>query len=152
MLLTINNIAVNSNRDQERAAGVTMSEATVMQRRAPQSDVTGPVCESLAFDLRDGETLSSADLLRLLDRMRQQLSNQLVGSPGAFIGYDDLTVLQRTVAGPARVIVEARLLDRSEQLHEVEYAAVLAPAGEERRSATDTLLMSGTGRTLHVSC
>ena len=104
----------------------------------------------MAVDIGDGETLSAADLLRLLDRMRQELSRRLVGGAGAFVGYDSLTVLQRTVAGPGRVIVEARLMGLSEQLHDVEYLAVSVPTRAERPAVTDPLLVRGTGRTLHV--
>jgi hypothetical protein len=130
-----------------------MSEPTTMRRPAPpRSAVAAPVREWLAVDIADGETLSAADLLRLLDRMRQELSRHLVGSPGAFVGYDSLTVPQRTVAGPGRVIVEARLMGWSEQLHDVEYLAVSVPSGAERPAATDPLLVRGTGRTLHVEC
>jgi hypothetical protein len=110
------------------------------------------VREWLAVDIADGETFSAADLLRLLDKMRQELSRHLVGSPGAFVGYDSLTLAQHTVAGPGRVIVEARLKGWSEQLHDVEYLAVSVPSGAERSAATDPLLLRGTGRTLHVEC
>jgi hypothetical protein len=130
-----------------------MSEPTTMRRPAPpRSAVAAQVREWIAVDIVDGETLSAADLLRLLDRMRQELSRHLVGSPGAFVGYDSLTVPQRTVAGPGRVIVEARLMGWSEQLHDVEYLAVSVPSGAERPAATDPLLVRGTGRTLHVEC
>jgi hypothetical protein len=130
-----------------------MSEPTTMRRPAsPRSAVAAPVREWLAVDIGDGETLSAADLLRLLDRMRQELSRRLVGSAGAFVGYDSLTVSQRTVAGPGRVIVEARLMGLSEQLHDVEYLAVSVPTRAERPAATDPLLMRGTGRTLNVEC
>ncbi len=110
------------------------------------------VREWRAVDVPDGETLSGADVLRLLDWMRQDLSVRLVGHPGAFIGYDALTVAPGTIAGPARVIVEARLKSRSERLHEAEYVAVSAPAGAEHAAVTDPLLALGTGRTLHVLC
>jgi hypothetical protein len=106
----------------------------------------------LIVDIGDGETLSAADLLRLLDRLRQELSRHLVGSAGAFAGYDGLTVLRRAVPGPGRVIVEARLTGWSQQLHDVEYVAVSVPSGAERRAETDHLLVRGTGRTLHVDC
>jgi hypothetical protein len=130
-----------------------MSEPTTVRRPAPPgSAVAAPVREWLAVDIADGETLSAADLLRLLDRMRQELSRHLVGSPGAFVGYDSLTVPKRTVAGPGRVIVEARLMGWSKQLHDVEYVAVSVPSGAERPAATDALLVRGTGRTLHVEC
>jgi hypothetical protein len=130
-----------------------MSEPTTMQRPSPPtSAVAGPVREWRAVDIGDGETLSAADLLRLLDCMRHALSCRLVGSPGAFIGYDSLTVPQGTVAGPGRVIVEARLTGWSERLHNVEYVAVSVPSGAERPAATDPLLVRGTGRTLHVEC
>jgi hypothetical protein len=130
-----------------------MSEPTTMRRPAlPRSAVAAPVREWLAVDIADGETLSAADLLRLLDRMRQELSRHLVGSPGAFVGYDSLTVPQGTVAGPGRVIVEARLVGWSERLHDVEYLAVSVPSGAERPAATDPLLVRGTGRTLNVEC
>lgn len=130
-----------------------MSEPTTMRRPSPPtSAVAGPMREWLAVDIGDGETLSAADLLRLLDSMRNELSCHLVGSPGAFIGYDSLTVPQGTVAGPGRVIVEARLTGWSERLHNVEYLAVSVPSGAERPAATDPLLVRGTGRTLHVEC
>jgi len=130
-----------------------MSEPTTMRRPAPpRSADAAPVREWLAVDIGDSETLSVADLLRLLDRLRQKLSRHLVGSPGAFVGYDSLTVRQRAVAGPGLVIVEARLMDRSEKLHDVEYLAVSVPSGAERAAATDPLLVRGTGRTLHVEC
>lgn len=130
-----------------------MSEPTTTRRPAhPRSAGAAPVREWLAVDIGDGETLSTAGLLRLLDRMRQGLSRHLVGSPGAFVGYDSLTFPQRTVAGPGRVIVEARLMGWSEQLHDVEYLAVSVPSGAERPAATDPLLVRGTGRTLHVEC
>jgi hypothetical protein len=130
-----------------------MSEPTTMRPPAPpRSAVAAPVRKFLAVNLGDGETLSAADLLRLLDRMRQELSRHLVGIPGAFVGYDSLTVPQRTVAGPGRVIVEARLMGWSEQLHDVEYLAVSVPSGAERPAATDPLLVRGTGRTIHVEC
>lgn len=130
-----------------------MSEPTTMQRPSPPtSAVAGPMREWLVVDIDDGETLSAADLLRLLDSMRHELSCHLVGSPGAFIGYDSLSVPQGTVAGPGRVIVEARLTGWSERLHNVEYVAVSVPSGAERPAATDPLLVRGTGRTLHVEC
>jgi hypothetical protein len=50
----------------------------------------------------DGETLSAADVLRMLDVMRHQLAVRIVGHPGAFIGYDTLTVSPATIPGPAR--------------------------------------------------
>ena len=130
-----------------------MSQPTTIQRPSPPaSAVAEPVREWRAVDVGDGETLSTADLLRLLDGMRHALSCRLVGSPGAFIGYDNLTVPQGAVAGPGRVIVEARLTARSERLHNVEYVAVSVPSGAERPAATDPLLMRGSGRTLHVAC
>ena len=130
-----------------------MNEPTSMQSPSPCTPaVAGSVCESRAIDIGDGETLSAADLLRLLDGMRHDLSCRLVGSPGAFIGYDSLTVPQGTVAGPGRVIVEARLTGWSERLHDAEYVAVSVPSGAERPAATDPLLVRGTGRTLHVDC
>ena len=130
-----------------------MSNPTTMQRPSPPtSDVAGPVREWLAVDIGDGEALSTAELLRLLDGMRHALSCRLVGSPGAFIGYDNLTVPHATVAGPGRVIVEARLKGWSERLHNVEYVAASVPSGAERPTATDPLLVHGTGRTLHVEC
>ena len=130
-----------------------MSEPTTKRRPAPSpSAFPAPVREWLAVDIGDGESLSAADLLRLLDRMRQKLSRHLVGSPGAFIGYDSLTVPQGTHAGPGRVIVEAHLRGWSEQLHDVEYVAVSVPSGAERPAANDPLLLRGTGRTLHVEC
>lgn len=130
-----------------------MSEPATMQRPAPPpSAALGPVRERLAVDIGDGETLSAADLLRLLDGMRHELSCRLVGNPGAFIGYDRLTVPHGTVAGPGRVILEARLTGWSERLHNVEYVARSVPSGAERPAATDPLLVRGTGRTLHVQC
>jgi hypothetical protein len=130
-----------------------MSEPTTMRRPAPsQSAVAAPVREWLAVDIGDGESLSAADLLRLLDRMRQKLSRHLVGSPGAFIGYDSLTVPRGPLAGPGRVIVEARLRAWSQKLHDVEYLAVSVPFGAERPTANDPPLLRGTGRTLHVEC
>jgi hypothetical protein len=130
-----------------------MREPTTVQRPSPPaSGATEPVCESRAVDIGDGETLSAADLLRLLDGMRHDLSCRLVGSAGVFIGYDSLIVPQGTVAGPGRVIVEARLTGWSERLHDVEYVAVSVPSGAERPEMTDSLLVHGTGRTLHVKC
>lgn len=130
-----------------------MSQTTTMQRPSPPTPaVAEPVREWRAVDIGDGETLTAADLLRLLDGMRHALSNRLVGGPGAFIGYDSLTVPQGVVAGPGRVILEARLTGLSERLHDVEYTAVSVPAGAERLAATDPLLVRGTGRTLHVAC
>jgi hypothetical protein len=130
-----------------------MSEPQTMQRPSPStSAVAGPVREWRAVDIGDGETLSAADLLRLLDSMRHALSCRLVGNPGAFIGYDSLAVPQGTVAGPGRVIVEARLTGWSERLHNAEYVAVSVPLGAERSVATDPLLVRGTGRTLHIEC
>lgn len=130
-----------------------MSEPTTVQRPSPlTSAVAEPAREWLAVDIGNGETLSAADLLRLLDGLRRDLSCHLAGSPGAFIGYDSLTVPQGTVAGPSRVIVEARLTGWSERLHNVQYVAVSVPPGAERPAATDRLLVRGTGRTLHVEC
>jgi|SRR5688572_27661651 len=130
-----------------------MSGPTTMQRPSPlQAAALGPVRERLAVDIGDGETLSTADLLRLLDAMRHELACRLVGNAGAFIGYDRLTVPQGTVAGPARVILEARLTGWSERLHNVEYVAVSVPIGAERPAPTDPLLVRGSGRTLHVAC
>ena len=74
------------------------------------------------------------------------------GATTGSIGYDSLTVPQGTVAGPSRVIVEARLTGWSERLHNVEYVAVSVPSGAERPAATDPLLVRGSGRTLHVAC
>ena len=130
-----------------------MSQPTTVQRpSSPPSDVDEQAREWLAVDIGNGETLSAADLLRLLDGLRRELSCHLAGSPGAFIGYDSLTVPQGTVAGPSRVIVEARLTGWSERLHNVQYVAVSVPPGAERPAATDRLLVRGTGRTLHVAC
>jgi hypothetical protein len=130
-----------------------MSETMTMQRPSPPaSGVAGPVREWRAVDLGYGETLSAADLLRLLDGLRRELSCHLAGSPGAFIGYDSLTVPQGSVAGPSRVIVEARLTGWSERLHNVEYVATSVPSGAERPATTDPLLVRGSGRTLHVDC
>jgi hypothetical protein len=56
------------------------------------------------------------------------------------------------VAGPSRVIVEARLTGWSDRLHNVQYVAVSVPLGAERPAATDRLLVRGTGRTLNVAC
>ena len=130
-----------------------MSQPTTVQRpSSPPSAVDEQVREWLAVDIGNGETLSAADLLRLLDGLRRELSCHLAGSPGAFIGYDSLAVPQGTVAGPSRVIVEARLTGWSERLHNVQYVAVSVPPGAERPAATDQLLVRGTGRTLHVAC
>ena len=137
-----------------------MSHPTTISRPAPTTmpqapsvqDIGAPLHERIAVDIGEGETLSAADLLRLLDRVRQELSRQLVGSPGAFVGYDDLAVLQRAVPGPGRVIVEGRLTDLSEQRHDVEYVAVSVAPGAERGADTDPLLIRGTGRTIHVAC
>jgi hypothetical protein len=130
-----------------------MSQPTTMQRpfSAPSAGAE-PVLETRAVDIADGEILWAADVLRLLDSVRHALSYRLVGNPGAFIGYDSLTVPQATVAGPGRVIVEARLTGWSERLHDVEYVAVLVPSGADRPTAADPLLVRGTGRTLHVEC
>lgn len=114
--------------------------------------LSGARARTAAVDIGEGETLSAADLLRLLDRMRHELARRLVGTAGAFIGYDRLTVPQGTVAGPGRVILEARLTGWSERLHNVEYVAVSVPSGAERPAATDPLLVRGSGRTLHVAC
>lgn len=130
-----------------------MSQPTTVQRPSPPpSAVAEPAREWRAVDVGNGETLSTADLLRLLDGLRRELSCHLAGSPGAFIGYDSLTVPQGTVAGPSRVIVEARLTSWSERLHNVQYVAVSVPPGAERPAATDRLLVRGAGRTLHVEC
>lgn len=130
-----------------------MSGPTAMRRPSPPASVVAePVREWLAVDIGDGETLSAADLLRLLDRMRHELSCRLVGGPGAFIGYDSLTVRRSMVAGPGRVIVEARLTSLSERLHHVEYVAESVPSEAEGSAVTDPLLVRGTGRTLHVEC
>jgi hypothetical protein len=110
----------------------------------------GTWCERRAVDVADGETLSAADVLRMLDVMRHEMAVRIVGHPGAFIGYDTLTVSPGTVSGPTRVIVESRLKSRSERFHNVEYVAVSVPLGAERTVATDPLLVRGTGRTLHV--
>lgn len=130
-----------------------MSGPTTMQRpiSAPAA-VPGPVRELMVVDIRDGQTMSAADLLRLLDGMRHELAHRLVGHAGAFIGYDRLTVPHSTVAGPGRVLLEARLTDWSERLHNVEYVAVSVASGAERPAATDPLLVRGSGRTLHVAC
>jgi hypothetical protein len=137
-----------------------MSETRTIRRPAPRTmplapaphDVTAPTRERMAVDLRDGQTLSAAELLRLLDQMRQELSHHLVGRPGAFVGYDGLTVLQGAVQGPGRVLVEARLTGLCDRLHDVEYVAVSVPPGAEDRAESDPLLVRGTGRTLHVDC
>lgn len=130
-----------------------MSGPTTIERPpAPPSPAVGPVRERMAVDIGDGETWSAADLLRLLDGMRQLLACRLVGNAGAFIGYDSLAVPQATVAGPTRVILEARLTDWSERLHDVEYVAVSVPPGAAIPEATDPLLVHGSGRTLHVAC
>jgi hypothetical protein len=94
--------------------------------------------------------LSAADVLRMLDVMRHQMAVRIVGHPGAFIGYDTLTVSSGTISGAARIIVESRLKSRSERLHNVEYVAVSVPLGAERAATTDPLLARGTGRTLHI--
>ena len=130
-----------------------MSGALTMQRPTPVTSAPeATVREWRAVDVPDGETLSAADVLRLLDWMRHELSLRLVGHPGAFIGYDALTVSPGTITGPAQVIVEARLKSRSERLHDVEYVAVSARAGSGQAAATDPLLARGTGRALHVAC
>ncbi len=130
-----------------------MSGPTTMQRPSPPLPAAPePVREWLAVDIGDGETLSAADLLRMLDGMRHELACRLVGSAGAFIGYDRLTVPQGTVHGPGRVILEARLTGRSERLHNVDYRAVSVPSGADRPAATDPLLVRGSGRTLHLAC
>ena len=130
-----------------------MNGSITIERPTPAASAPEePAREWRAVDVPDGETLSAADVLRLLDWMRHEMSVGLVGHPGAFIGYDALTVSPVTITGPARVIVEARLKSRSERLHDVEYVAVSAHAGSERPAATDALLAHGTGRTLHVVC
>lgn len=130
-----------------------MSESPTKRRSFPATPpVTGPVREWLAVDVGGGESLSAADLLRLLEGLRTELSCRLVGSPGAFIGYDTLAVPQGTVTGPGRVLLEARLAGWSDRLHHVEYVAVSAPSGAERPASTDPLLVRGAGRTLHVEC
>lgn len=130
-----------------------MSGPTTIERvPTPPSGAVGPLRERMAVDIGDGETWSAADLLRLLDGMRRQLACRLVGSAGAFVGYDSLAVPQDTVAGPTRVILEARLTDWSERLHDVEYVAVSVLPGAVSPAATDPLLVRGTGRTLHVAC
>lgn len=128
-----------------------MSGSTTIERPTPAMPAPeDTVREWRAVEVPDGETLSGADVLRLLDWMRHELSVRLVGHPGAFIGYDVLTVSPGTVTGPAQVIVEARLKSRSERLHDVEYVAVSAPAGAGRTAASGPLLARGNGRTLHV--
>ena len=130
-----------------------MSQPTTVQPASPPaSTVPGAAREWLAVDIGTDETLSTADLLRLLDGLRRELSCHLAGSPGAFIGYDSLTVPQGSVVGPGRVIVEARLTGRSERLHHVQYVAASVAPGAERPTASDRLLVRGTGRTLHVGC
>ena len=130
-----------------------MSEPTTVQPPSPPASTgAGPAREWLAVDIGTDETLSTADLLRLLDGLRRELSSHLAGSPGAFIGYDSLTVQSGSVAGPGRVIVEARLTGWSERLHNVQYVAASVPPGAERPATTDRLLVRGTGRTLHVAC
>ena len=128
-----------------------MSGSMTIERPTPAMPAPeDTVREWRAVDVPDGETLSAADVLRLLDWMRHELSVRLVGHSGAFIGYDHLTVSPVTVSGPAQVIVEARLRSRSERLHDVEYVAVSTREGAERAAAADPLLARGTGRTLHV--
>ena len=128
-----------------------MSGSMTIERPTPAMPAPeDTVREWRAVEVPDGETLSAADVLRLLDWMRHELSVRLVGHPGAFIGYDALTVSPVTVSGPAQVIVEARLRSRSERLHDVEYVAVSTPARAERPAATDPVLARGTGRTLHA--
>lgn len=130
-----------------------MSGALTMQRPTPATTAPeAPVREWRAVDVPDGETLSTADVLRLLDWMRHELSLRVVGHPGAFIGYDTLTVSPGTISGPARLLVESRLESRSERLHKAEYIAVSVPMGAEQAAPTDALLACGTGRTLHVAC
>jgi hypothetical protein len=63
-----------------------MSEPTMMQPSPPASAPDGPAREWLAVDIGNGETLSTADLLRLLDGLRRELSCHVAGSPGVFIG------------------------------------------------------------------
>ena len=130
-----------------------MSGSMTIERPTPAMPAPeDTVREWRAVDVPDGESLSAADVLRLLDWMRHELSVRVVGHSGAFIGYDALTVSPGIVSGPAQVIVEARLRSRSERLHDVEYVAVSAPAGAEGAGAADALLARGTGRTLHVAC
>ena len=130
-----------------------MSQAPTVQRPStPASTGAGPAREWLAVEVGTDETLSTADLLRLFDGLRRELSCHLAGSPGVFIGYDSLTVPQGAVAGPSRVIVEARLTGWSERLHNVQYVAASVSPGAERPATTDRLLVRGTGRTLHVAC
>ena len=123
-----------------------MSGVTTVRTSSPE----GTWRERRVVDVAAGENLSAADVLRMLDLMRREMAVRIVGHPGAFIGYDTLTVSPGTVSGPARVIVESRLKSRSERLHNVEYVAVSVPLGAERAVATDPLLARGTGRTLHV--
>jgi hypothetical protein len=123
-----------------------MSGATAIQTSVSE----GAVRERRSVDVADGQTLSVADLLRMLDVMRHEMAVRIVGHPGAFIGYDTLTVSPGTISGPARIIVESRLKSRSERLHNVEYVAVSVPLGAEQAATTDLLLARGTGRTLHI--
>jgi|GEM_PF-5048399 len=130
-----------------------MSEPMTLRRpTSPRFAGAAPVREWMAVDLAEGETLSAADLLRLLDRMRQELSRHLIGTAGAFVGYDSLDVPRPTVVGPARVVVEARLTGWTERLHDVQYVAAAVPSGADCAAAADPLLVRGTGRTLHVGC
>lgn len=125
---------------------------TIERPMSATSAIEATVREWRAVDVPDGETLSAADVLRLLDWMRHDLCVRLVGHGGAFIGYDTLTVSPGIVSGPARLIVEARLTSWSERLHQAEYVAVSVAPGAHRPAAADPLLARGTGRTLHVEC
>lgn len=115
-------------------------------------DITVGGHASVSVDIGVGDTLGPARMLRVFDGLRRELSRHLVGSPGVFIGYDSLRLPRRAVLGPARVIVEARLLGWTERLHDVEYVAMSVADGTEPLAESEPVLARGRGRTLHVQC
>lgn len=119
---------------------------------APRFDPAAQRHASETMDIGVGESLTAADLLRVLDGLRRELSRHLIGMPGAFIGYDSLTLPRRAVPGPGRVIVEARLLRWTERLHDVGYIALSVANRTEHPAEGELVLARGTGRTLHVHC
>lgn len=114
------------------------------------ADVTVGGHASASVDIGVGQALTAAHVLRVFEGLRRELSRHLIGGPGAFIGFDSLTLPRGAIPGPRRVIMEARLLDQTDRLHEVVYTAVAVSARTAHVAPRDPLLAHGTGRTLHV--
>lgn len=95
-------------------------------------------------------------LLRAFDRARREISSELIGHEGVFIGFDSLLLNAPDARDQDEIIlVNAMLIASSAKAHAVHYAAHrVAQEGEAHAGlgsafGDETVIARGVGRTLH---